>query len=87
MFGVVAFRLREKDDNFWGDESWKQAALDLPSGHLHHSRDILRDYGNLSGATVMFVLEAALRSPQAGAYLLSAFGPGFSAGLLLLQVP
>jgi alkylresorcinol/alkylpyrone synthase len=64
-----------------------EAALDLPFGHLHHSRDILRDYGNMSGATIMFVLEAALRSPQAGTYLLSAFGPGFSAGLLLLQVP
>jgi alkylresorcinol/alkylpyrone synthase len=64
-----------------------EAALSLPYGHLNHSRDILRGYGNMSAATVMFVLEAALRSPQPGNYLLSALGPGFTNGLVLLQVP
>ena len=64
-----------------------EAALDLPVGRLHHSRNVLRDYGNMSAATVMFVLEAALHSPRAGKYLMSSFGPGFSAGLVLLQVP
>lgn len=64
-----------------------ESALDLPVGSLHHSRDVLRDYGNMSAATVMFVLEAELNSPRAGKYLMSSFGPGFSAGLVLLQVP
>lgn len=63
-----------------------EAALGLPGGRLHHSRDVLRDYGNMSAATVMFVLEAGLRSPRPGHYLMSSFGPGFSAGLMLLQV-
>ena len=63
-----------------------EVALDLPNGHLRHSRDVLRDYGNMSAATVMFVLEAALRSPCPGNHLLSSFGPGFTAGLVLLQV-
>jgi len=63
-----------------------EAALDLPSGHLHHARDILRDYGNMSAVTVMFVLEAGLTSPSPGHYLMSSFGPGFTAGLVLLQV-
>lgn len=62
-----------------------EAALDLPSGRLHHARNVLRDYGNMSAATVMFVLEAGLSSPKAGYTLLSSFGPGFTAGLVLLQ--
>src|SRR5665213_490153 len=64
-----------------------EAALDLPSSRLYHSRNILRDYGNMSAATIMFVLEAALHSPKTGNYLLSALGPGFTNGLVLLQVP
>jgi len=64
-----------------------EAALDLPAGRLHYARDILRDYGNMSAATVMFVLEAGLKSPRSGYTLLSSFGPGFTAGLVLLQVP
>lgn len=64
-----------------------EAALDLPTGRLHYARDILRNYGNMSAATVMFVLEEGLKSPRAGHTLLSSFGPGFTAGLVLLEVP
>jgi alkylresorcinol/alkylpyrone synthase len=48
----------------------------------------LRDYGNMSAATVMFVLERALASatPWRRA-LLSALGPGFTAGFTLLENP
>ena len=57
-----------------------------PGGaNLQHSREVLRDYGNMSAATVMFVLEAGLRSPRTGYTLLSSFGPGFTAGFVLLQ--
>ena len=62
-------------------------ALDLPRGGLDLSRGILRDYGNLSAATVMFVLARALRQPIRGQHLMSAVGPGFSAGFLILEVP
>jgi alkylresorcinol/alkylpyrone synthase len=52
------------------------------------SRDILRTFGNLSSATVFFVLNE-IRSryrPAAGTHgLLGAFGPGFSAELAVLQ--
>jgi alkylresorcinol/alkylpyrone synthase len=61
--------------------------LDLPPSRLHHAREVLRDYGNMSAATVMFVLEAGLRAPKPGHYLISSFGPGFTAGLVLVQVP
>jgi alkylresorcinol/alkylpyrone synthase len=52
------------------------------------SWDVLRDYGNLSSATVLFVLDEWLhrRRPPAGSHgLVAAFGPGFSTELLLLR--
>jgi alkylresorcinol/alkylpyrone synthase len=52
------------------------------------SYDVLRRYGNMSSATVLFVLDEAIRArPQAASALalLGAFGPGFSAELSLLR--
>lgn len=52
------------------------------------SWDVLRDYGNLSSATILFILDAWIRSNRLkpGEYGLAAtFGPGFSAELLLLR--
>jgi len=63
-----------------------QDAMDIPAGHLYHARETLRNYGNMSAATVMFVLEAGLRDVARGYYLLSSFGPGFTAGMVLLEV-
>ena len=54
--------------------------LALPQGALTTSRAVLRDYGNMSSATVMFVLADMLRDAaprQRGCAL--AFGPGLSA--------
>ena len=52
------------------------------------SWDVLSDYGNLSSASVLFVLDEWLNKSQLapGDYgLLAAFGPGFSAEMALLQ--
>ena len=52
------------------------------------SWDVLNEYGNLSSASVLFVLHDWLQRKQisAGQYgLMAAFGPGFSAELLLLR--
>src|SRR5205814_8671398 len=52
------------------------------------SWDVLRDYGNLSSATLLFVLHDWLtkRRPAAGEYgLMAGFGPGLSTELLLLR--
>jgi alkylresorcinol/alkylpyrone synthase len=52
------------------------------------SWDVLRDYGNLSSATILFVLREWLtrQRPASGAYGLAAgFGPGLSIELVLLQ--
>lgn len=55
-----------------------QHALGLPHTALGHSRDVLRDFGNMSSATLVFVLERILRSRTAGPGVAMAFGPGLS---------
>jgi alkylresorcinol/alkylpyrone synthase len=62
--------------------------LGLPRAMTQYSWDVLREYGNLSSASVLFVLQEwmtkAKMSP--GEYgLLVGFGPGFSAEMMLLQ--
>lgn len=54
-------------------------ALDLRGGRgLECSRRVLRKCGNMSSATVLFVLENALRSGLAAPFNLLAFGPGLT---------
>ena len=62
-----------------------EEAFDLPPGGLEESRAVLRDYGNMSAATVLFVLDRILRDRSAKRHLLTSLGPGFSAAFLLLQ--
>ena len=52
---------------------------------LTAAREVLRDFGNMSAATVLFVLERLLQKGLRGPHLLSAMGPGFSAGFTLLE--
>ena len=62
--------------------------LGLPRAMTQFSWDVLRDYGNLSSASVLFVLQEWMTKAKmsAGDYgLLAAFGPGFSAEMMLLQ--
>jgi alkylresorcinol/alkylpyrone synthase len=61
-------------------------AFDLPAGGLDDARVVLRDYGNMSAATVLFVLRRALDRKARGLQLLSALGPGFTAGFQLLDM-
>jgi alkylresorcinol/alkylpyrone synthase len=65
-----------------------EAHLGIAREKTAPSWQILRDYGNLSSATLLFVLREWLtkRRPEAGAYgLMAGFGPGLSAELLLLR--
>ena len=56
-----------------------QQGLYLPPDALRHSRAVLRDYGNMSSATLMFVLHSILLDPDArGTGLAMAFGPGLA---------
>jgi alkylresorcinol/alkylpyrone synthase len=62
-------------------------AFGLSRGGMAEARAVLRDYGNMSAATVMFVLRRVLEGRGRGRHLLSALGPGFTAGFVLLDVP
>lgn len=64
-----------------------QAALGLRAGALDDAYGVLRDYGNMSSPTVLFVLKETLARPLAPGEtaLLAALGPGFSADLALLE--
>lgn len=56
-----------------------EAALDLaPGTDLAESWTVLRRFGNMSSATVLFVLDAALRRGARLPGLLLAFGPGLT---------
>ena len=65
-----------------------ESALELPPQALQRSWDSLRTTGNLSSASVLFVLSELLGSgePRPGDLgLLMAMGPGFCAELVLLR--
>ncbi len=47
---------------------------------------VLRDCGNMSAASVLFVLERRIRAGARGLHLMVALGPGFSAALALLDL-
>lgn len=61
-------------------------------GALKDSRATLREYGNMSSATVIFVLARALERGaldphRCGRSLVTSMGPGFSAAFALLESP
>lgn len=65
-----------------------QILLGLSDDDVACSREILRRYGNLSSATVLFVLEEVLRTRRPGpgdVGLMMALGPGFAAEGALLR--
>ncbi len=63
-------------------------ALGLDNGEeLALTEAVLREHGNVSSVSVLLVLERWLAAaPRPGYGLLSAFGPGFAAEQLLLEV-
>jgi alkylresorcinol/alkylpyrone synthase len=61
-------------------------AFGLDFGALDNGRGVLRDFGNMSAPTVLFVLKRALEARISGQVLMTAMGPGFSAGFMLLDI-
>mgnify|MGYP006425480075 CR=1 FL=1 len=57
----------------------------LAEGDMTAARRVLRDYGNMSAPTVLFVLREVLAARPQGPVLASALGPGFTAGFTLLD--
>jgi alkylresorcinol/alkylpyrone synthase len=65
-----------------------EKALGLPATALDRAREVLRDHGNMSSPTCLFVLERALAEQDIGegqSAILSALGPGFCAEYVLMR--
>lgn len=63
-----------------------EASLGLDDGTLDHERAVLRDYGNMSAPTVLFVLERLIAEGLPARTMLLALGPGFTvSGLFLVK--
>jgi predicted naringenin-chalcone synthase len=65
-----------------------EASFGLANDELRPTRDVLRKHGNLSSATVLYILDEHLRAgrgQRGDLGLLVAFGPGFGCESLLLR--
>jgi len=62
-----------------------EQALGLEDGGLAESRMVLRDYGNMSAATVLFVLERMKDRLADQETLVTSLGPGFSSAFLVIK--
>jgi alkylresorcinol/alkylpyrone synthase len=61
-------------------------ALGLPPQALARSREVMRDFGNMSSATILFTLERAVEAGVRGRHLLVAFGFGVSAHFAVVDL-
>jgi alkylresorcinol/alkylpyrone synthase len=62
-----------------------ESALELNQGELNLEREVLRDYGNMSAPTVLFVLEALIARGLPRRTMMTAFGPGFTCAGMVLE--
>jgi alkylresorcinol/alkylpyrone synthase len=59
-------------------------ALDLDDEQVRPARDFLRDHGNLSSASVLYILDRTRAAPGDRGLMIS-LGPGFAAEMVLLE--
>jgi len=63
-----------------------EKGLGLPAEALAYSRDVLAQFGNMSSATVMFVLDRIMQNSRAGQQgCAMSFGPGVTAETMLFH--
>ena len=62
-----------------------ESALDLNQGELNIEREVLKDFGNMSAPTVLFVLDRLLKQGLPEKVMMTAFGPGFTCAGLMLE--
>ena len=63
-----------------------ETSMELPADALHLSREVLRQYGNMSSPTIFFILKDLIGSGATGPTLAMAFGPGLTIELVLLNL-
>ncbi len=61
-----------------------QEAVQLPADALRHSYDILQNYGNMSSATVFFILQQMMQEENHLPCVVLGFGPGITIEAALL---
>ena len=62
-----------------------ERAFSLDQGTLNNERKVIADYGNMSAATVLFVLERARARGLPPRALMTSLGPGFTASCVTLR--
>ena len=55
-------------------------------GTISFSEEILSKFGNVSSVSVLLVLEMIIKKKLNGIFLMSALGPGFTAGLVEVSI-
>jgi alkylresorcinol/alkylpyrone synthase len=60
-------------------------ALELGQGSLDHERNVLRDHGNMSAPTALFVLDRVRQAGMPPCSVLTALGPGFTMSTVTLR--
>lgn len=63
-----------------------QSGLSLDPDALHDSRSILSEHGNMSSATMLFIIRRFIDNKQNGPWLMLGFGPGLEIEVALLRV-
>lgn len=61
-----------------------EQAFETGQGQLASERAVLRDFGNMSAPTALFVLARELAEPTPGRRFISALGPGFTASFITM---
>lgn len=63
-----------------------ETGLELPASAMAVSRSVLRDYGNMSSATILFILHRLMHDPAVtGPIATLAFGPGLTVESALMH--
>jgi len=64
-----------------------EEALSVEGDFLKNTREVMKDYGNMSSVTVLYVLERFFSQGfEEGYGLMLSLGPGFSSEMLLLKI-
>ncbi len=62
-----------------------ETAFDMAEGALQVERDVLREFGNMSAPTALFVLKRKLERETVSKRLLAALGPGFTGSFVRID--
>lgn len=62
-----------------------ETSLELEADALNESYEVLRNYGNMSSPTILFVLKKMMESTKTGNIFAVAFGPGITMESVILE--